>query len=127
MSEFDRLLTGPAARRPADPEARTAAPGQPVQRRYTGPVPPPLRQMPAATTPGATDIPRKPVGPRLRVDWPACKAHGLCAELLPERVRLDEWGYPIIEGRPLSPQLLDAARRAVISCPTVALRLVDPT
>jgi hypothetical protein len=26
-----------------------------------------------------------------------CVAHGLCGELLPEAVRLDEWGYPIIE------------------------------
>jgi ferredoxin len=31
---------------------------------------------------------------RLAVDWPACKAHGVCAELLPEIVQLDEWGYP---------------------------------
>ena len=28
---------------------------------------------------------------RLAVDWTACTGHGLCAELLPERVSLDEW------------------------------------
>jgi len=28
----------------------------------------------------------------IRVDWPSCLARGLCAELLPERIHLDEWG-----------------------------------
>ena len=60
---------------------------------------------------------------RLRVDWIACEAHGLCAELVPERIALDDWGYPIIDGRPLTPQLLEHARRAVDVCPTLALRL----
>jgi ferredoxin len=66
-------------------------------------------------------------GPRLRVDWPACKAHGLCAELLPEGVRLDEWGYPVVSGTPIPAILMDAAKRAVASCPTLALRIVNPT
>jgi ferredoxin len=34
---------------------------------------------------------------QLRVNPTACTGHRLCAELLPERVILDEWGYP---GRP---------------------------
>ena len=34
----------------------------------------------------------------LRVDWPQCRARGLCAELLPERIVLDEWGYPVVLG-----------------------------
>ena len=34
----------------------------------------------------------------LRVDWPRCRARGLCAELLPERIVLDEWGYPVVLG-----------------------------
>jgi ferredoxin len=63
-------------------------------------------------------------GRRLAVDWPACKAHGLCAELLPEIVRLDEWGYPVIEPGPVPAPLARHARRAVSSCPTLALRLV---
>jgi ferredoxin len=29
---------------------------------------------------------------RLRVDWPACKGHGVCAEIVPEVISLDEWG-----------------------------------
>ena len=33
---------------------------------------------------------------RLRVDPIACTAHGMCAELVPERIALDDWGYPLI-------------------------------
>jgi ferredoxin len=29
------------------------------------------------------------------VDWVACDGRGLCAELLPERITQDEWGYPV--------------------------------
>jgi len=60
----------------------------------------------------------------LRVDWPACKARGLCAELLPEVVTLDEWGYPIVDG-PVDDHLLGHARDAVRMCPRLALRLVE--
>ena len=38
---------------------------------------------------------------RLRVNPITCEAHGMCAELLPERIALDEWGYPILDERPL--------------------------
>lgn len=61
----------------------------------------------------------------LRVDWPACKARGLCSELLPEIVSLDEWGYPVVEG-PVTDSLLAMAREAVRMCPRLALRLVEP-
>ncbi len=57
----------------------------------------------------------------LRVDPIACEAHGMCAELLPELVGLDEWGYPIVDGRALPPELLEHAERAVRACPTFAL------
>jgi ferredoxin len=60
----------------------------------------------------------------LRVDWPACKARGLCHELLPEVVDLDEWGYPIVTGDVDGP-LVRAARDAVRACPTLALRIVE--
>ncbi len=60
---------------------------------------------------------------RLRVNPIACEAHGMCAELLPERITLDEWGYPILDEEPLSPALLDHARRAAQACPTFALLL----
>ena len=58
----------------------------------------------------------------LRVDWPNCKAHGLCAEILPEIVSLDQWGYPIVKG-PVTGDVLTMARSAVKACPTLALRL----
>jgi ferredoxin len=59
----------------------------------------------------------------LRVDWPACKAHGLCAEMLPEVVSLDEWGYPIVH-KPVGHEDLGMARATVKACPTLALRLI---
>ena len=62
--------------------------------------------------------------PSIRVDWPACRARGLCHELLPEIVDLDEWGYPVVTG-PVAPELLSDARAAVRACPQLALRLVD--
>ena len=55
------------------------------------------------------------------VDPIACVAHGVCAELFPERITLDEWGYPIIDPRPIPAHLLPHARRAVDACPTLAL------
>ena len=58
---------------------------------------------------------------RLRFDPISCKAHGLCAELLPELIRLDDWGYPMIDPRPVPNQLLPYARRAVDQCPVLAL------
>jgi ferredoxin len=61
----------------------------------------------------------------LRVDWPACQAHGLCAEILPEVVSLDEWGFPIVH-EPVEGDVLEMARRAVKACPTLALRLTEP-
>jgi ferredoxin len=60
---------------------------------------------------------------RLVVNPIACTAHGLCAELLPEWIELDDWGYPIVDGRPLPPQLVDLARRTADACPKLALRL----
>jgi ferredoxin len=60
---------------------------------------------------------------RLKVNPITCVGHGLCAELLPEVIDLDDWGYPIIDGGPLPDGLVDHARRAVAVCPTLALLL----
>jgi ferredoxin len=60
---------------------------------------------------------------RLRLNPIACEAHGMCAELLPERITLDEWGYPLIDDQPLSLDLVEHARRAAQACPTFALLL----
>jgi len=60
---------------------------------------------------------------RLAVDWISCKAHGMCYELFPERISPDDWGYPIIDERPIPPELEALARRAADACPTLALLL----
>ena len=59
----------------------------------------------------------------LAVDFAACDGHGLCAELLPELIGLDEWGYPVLPSPTVPPDLLPHARRAVAACPVMALRL----
>jgi ferredoxin len=60
----------------------------------------------------------------LRVDPIACTGHGLCAELLPERIVLDDWGYPILDARPIPDEQVAAARRAAEACPKLALKIV---
>ena len=102
------------------PPLRTSALNQPLDPERGG-----WAAIGAPSTPSAAPPPGTPRGPRLRVDWPNCKAHGLCHELLPEAIRLDEWGYPIIGNQPLPSHMIDDARRAVTACPTLALRLVD--
>jgi ferredoxin len=62
---------------------------------------------------------------RIRVNPIACVGHGLCAELLPERITLDEWGFPIMSRRPVPSWLEPLARRAVSDCPALAL-LLEP-
>ena len=60
---------------------------------------------------------------RLFVDMIACDGRGVCAELFPERVHLDDWGYPMIDRTPIDHQLMAHAKRAVAGCPVLALRL----
>jgi ferredoxin len=63
------------------------------------------------------------MGEILEVDRIRCDAHGLCAELLPELITLDDWGYPIVKKGPVPDHLAELARRAVDDCPVLALRL----
>jgi ferredoxin len=65
----------------------------------------------------------RPVSVRLRVDPIACDAFGYCIELLPELVRADEWGYPVIDEAEVPPHLRLLAERAVRDCPRRALSL----
>jgi ferredoxin len=62
---------------------------------------------------------------RLTVDPIACTGHGLCAELLPEEIALDEWGYPLLAAGELPPDLVRTAKKVAAACPTRALRLRD--
>lgn len=59
----------------------------------------------------------------LKIDRIKCDGHGLCAELLPELIRVDDWGYPIIAPGPIPERLAPIAQRAVDTCPVLALAL----
>jgi ferredoxin len=63
---------------------------------------------------------------RLAVDPLLCDGRGLCAELAPERVTLDDWGFPNVDPTPLGRRELHDAKRAVRACPVLALR-IEPT
>jgi ferredoxin len=58
---------------------------------------------------------------RIIIDPVACAAYGYCAELLPEAISLDEWGYPIVDSRPLPAELTALAKRAARDCPKRAI------
>ncbi len=59
----------------------------------------------------------------LGIDRIKCDGHGVCADLVPELIELDDWGYPIIRAGPIPAAVVPHARRAVSGCPTLALRL----
>ena len=71
--------------------------------------------------PGLPDA--APATLELVVDRIDCDGYGMCAELLPELIDLDDWGYPIIRAGGVPGDLLDHARRAVAVCPVLALKL----
>jgi ferredoxin len=60
---------------------------------------------------------------KIDIDWTACQGHGLCAELLPDHITLDEWGYPLVDGSPVPPRTVKRARKAASDCPALALKL----
>jgi ferredoxin len=60
---------------------------------------------------------------RLRVDWILCDGYGLCGDLLPDLIDLDDWRYPIIRPVPVGREHRNEARRAVDCCPMKALTL----
>jgi methionine sulfoxide reductase heme-binding subunit len=76
-----------------------------------------------ARPPAAVPAEDQPSTLRLRVDPIRCIGHGLCAELLPELITLDQWGYPLLADGQVPAYLVGRARRAVTDCPALALRL----
>lgn len=63
----------------------------------------------------------------LSVDPIKCSGQGLCAEIIPEAVTLDDWGFPMIAAGPVPPRLHRLARKARAACPALALRFdADP-
>ncbi|MDT0328980.1 ferredoxin [Nocardiopsis lambiniae] len=77
---------------------------------------------------GALPLPDGPADryARLSVDWSRCDGHGLCAELLPELVRLDANGFPEDPDLPVPASWEADADRAVRMCPALALRMSVP-
>jgi ferredoxin len=63
------------------------------------------------------------MGEQLHLDPIRCDAYGHCAELLPELIELDEWGYPMIAAGDVPAHFAGDARRAVSACPRLALAL----
>ena len=62
----------------------------------------------------------------LKVNPILCDGFGHCAELAPDLVRMDEWGYPIIAQTPVplsNLSSLESARYAVRGCPRQALQI----
>jgi ferredoxin len=64
-------------------------------------------------------------GMRLKLDPIACDGRGLCAELLPDLITLDDWGYPMLARRDVPTALRAEAGAAVQLCPRLALRLEE--
>jgi ferredoxin len=62
--------------------------------------------------------------PTLAVDWTRCDGHALCAALVPGAIRVDEWGYPILDQAELATRSKSELSRAVTACPALALRRV---
>ena len=61
---------------------------------------------------------------QLVVDPVSCDGVGMCAQLAPDVVGLDSWGFPVVPPGPLSRADSKQAARAVAGCPRRALLLV---
>ncbi|HEY6798448.1 MAG TPA: ferredoxin [Kineosporiaceae bacterium] len=118
----------PAEPAPAVPAGGQPAPAVPTARTHGTPaagLTGPLRQLLGPVTGSLKLLGRgdEPADATLRADWPRCQAHGVCHEIAPEVIHLDEWGYPLFDPGPLGGDELAAVRKAVQACPTLALRL----
>ncbi len=60
---------------------------------------------------------------RVAIDRVACSGHGICAQLLPAAVALDEWGYPIVADVPVDARDLARAQQL---CPARAVLAARP-
>jgi ferredoxin len=63
---------------------------------------------------------------RLRINPILCNGFGYCAEIVPELISLDDWGFPIVSsGVVADEKVLRLAERAVATCPRLALLLEE--
>ena len=73
------------------------------------------------TDPAGEDHTRRRLGlvhdSTIAVDRVACTGHGVCAQLLAQ-IRLDEWGYPVVDDPHVAREEADVAIRL---CPARAL------
>jgi ferredoxin len=67
------------------------------------------------------------MGERLTIDRIRCDGYGMCAEMFPEGIELDDWGYPILRPGVIPDRLVPFARQAVEVCPVLALRVAAGT
>jgi ferredoxin len=58
---------------------------------------------------------------RLHVNIVDCEGIGICAHLAPDVVRVDSWGFPILDQAPLDRATARQAEAAVNACPRRAL------
>jgi ferredoxin len=63
---------------------------------------------------------------RLRVNPILCTGYGYCAEIVPELIGVDDWGFPIVSTTAIEDDdLLSLAKRAVATCPRLALMIEE--
>lgn len=62
---------------------------------------------------------------RLEIDHDTCEANGVCEQLLPEALRLDDDDRLHLRLAQLPAALEQRAREAVRACPRQALRVVE--
>ena len=69
-------------------------------------------------------MPSRTAAVQLHIDWTRCDGHGTCADLLPDLISRDDWGYPIVQHDvDIAPDQCARAELAVEVCPMLALRL----
>src|SRR5947209_13896725 len=119
--------SGGGSRRVPSPRRRGALLAELARHVPAGARPAPprwsLSRAPACAAVAVADPGHMAMSVRLRVDPIICDGHGVCAELFPERLSLDDWGYPVVDTEPIGRDLLAHARRAVAACPVLALTL----
>lgn len=65
----------------------------------------------------------RPDSGRLSVDAARCEGHGMCEQLAPDLVHLDDDGELIVDVPDVAPSEMAQAHAAVRACPVAALSL----
>lgn len=64
-----------------------------------------------------------PSGEKVFIDWTLCQGHGLCADIIPELIRINPDGFPSVADAVVPMHMRGRAERAVRRCPALAMRL----